>query len=64
MPAMPDAPCIPGIPSMADIRQEIEREWTAEHRKAANDAYYQALRSRYDVEIRLPDPSKNTLAMR
>jgi hypothetical protein len=52
------------IPSMADIRRAIEREWTAEHRNAANDAYYQELRSRYDVEIRLPDPVNDTFAMR
>ena len=52
------------IPAMAGIRRVIEREWTAEHRNAANDAYYQKVRSRYDVEIRLPEPANNTLAMR
>lgn len=51
-------------PAMADIRRVIEREWYAEHRKAANVAYYQELRSRYDIEIRLPDPANKTLAMR
>jgi parvulin-like peptidyl-prolyl isomerase len=52
------------IPSMAEIRRVIEQEWTAKQRNAANDAYYQMLRSRYDVEIRLPDPANKTLAMR
>jgi hypothetical protein len=52
------------IPAMAGIRRVIEREWTTEHRNAANDAYYQKVRSRYDVEIRLPEPANNTLAMR
>jgi hypothetical protein len=49
---------------MAEIRRVIEQEWTAKQRNAANDAYYQMLRSRYDVEIRLPDPANKTLAMR
>ena len=52
------------IPAMVDIRRVIEREWYAERRKAANVVYYQELRSRYDIEIRLADPANKTLAMR
>jgi hypothetical protein len=52
------------IPAMADIRRLIEREWYAEYRQAANDAYYRELRSSYDIEIQLPNPANKTLAMR
>jgi len=37
------------------IRALVEREWGNEHRQQANERFYQALRERYAVEIRLPD---------
>ncbi len=54
-----------GLPEVADIRPILEREWYAEHRKEANERFYQALRARYDVEIRLPaDSAGKTIALR
>ena len=50
---------------MAEIRPILEREWYAERRKEANESFYQALRTRYDVEIHLPaDQVDKTLAVR
>jgi hypothetical protein len=54
-----------GLPAMAEIRPVLEREWRTERSKAANKRFYQALRERYDVEIRLPaDSASKTLAVR
>jgi len=53
------------LPTLEEVRSIVEREWFAERRKAANDEFYQALRQRYDVEIRLPaDSVSTTLAVR
>jgi hypothetical protein len=54
-----------GLPLIAEIRPILEREWYAERRKEANEHFYQAIRARYDVEIRLPaDSAGKTLAQR
>ena len=54
-----------GLPAMAEIRPVLEREWRTERSKAANERFYQVLRERYDVEIRLPaDLTSKTLAVR
>ena len=54
-----------GLPAMAEVRPILEREWYAERRKEANERFYQTLRARYDVEIRLPsDSAGKTLALR
>ncbi len=54
-----------GLPAMEEIRPVLEREWRTERSKEANERFYQALRSRYDVEIRLPaDSASKTLAVR
>ena len=54
-----------GLPAMAEIRSVLEREWRTERSKAANERFYQTLRARYDVEIRLPaDLTAKTLAVR
>ncbi|KPJ78077.1 MAG: hypothetical protein AMJ54_05120 [Deltaproteobacteria bacterium SG8_13] len=53
------------LPAMADIRPVVEREWYTERRKETKDLYYQEMRSRYDVDIRLPDgATAKTLAVR
>jgi hypothetical protein len=53
------------LPTLEEVRSIVEREWFAERRRAANDEFYQALRQRYDVEIRLPaDSAGTTLAVR
>jgi hypothetical protein len=54
-----------GLPAMAEIRPILEREWYEERRNELKDSFYQALRARYDVEIRLPDDTTGrTLAVR
>jgi len=54
-----------GLPAMAEIRTILEREWYEERRNELKDSFYQALRARYDVEIRLPDNTTGkTLAVR
>jgi len=53
------------LPALEEVRSIVEREWFAERRRATNDNFYQALRQRYDVEIRLPaDSVSKTLAVR
>jgi len=53
------------LPALTEIRPILEREWRTERRKEANERFYQALRARYDIEIRLPaDPADTTLAVR
>lgn len=54
-----------GLPAIAEIRPILEREWNVDRRKESNERFYQALRARYDVEIRLPaDPAGKILAVR
>jgi parvulin-like peptidyl-prolyl isomerase len=54
-----------GLPTITEIRPILEREWYTERRKEANERLYQAIRERYDIEIRLPAGSSDkTLAQR
>ena len=46
-----------GLPTLAEVRPLVEREWANERRQEANARFYQALRDRYTVEIRLPEAS-------
>ena len=39
---------------LADVRRAVEREWSAEQLRAANERYYQALRDRYSIEVLYP----------
>jgi hypothetical protein len=56
---------IGGLPALVEIRPILEREWRAERRKEANERFYETLRARYEVEIRLPtDSAGTTLAER
>jgi hypothetical protein len=43
------------VPRLAEIRPQVEREWLAERREAANERFYEALEARYQVRIDLPD---------
>ena len=44
-----------GLPELAQIRSAVEREWSNEQRRKADERFYQALRARYSVEIRFPE---------
>jgi len=53
------------FPSVVEMRPILEREWYAERRKEADNSFYQVLRARYEVEIRLPaDPAREAVAVR
>ena len=39
------------VPELAEVREAVEREWSAEARKKANEAFYEMLRERYTVTI-------------
>ncbi|MEA3410487.1 MAG: peptidylprolyl isomerase [Pseudomonadota bacterium] len=42
------------LPVLAEIRTAVEREWSAERRRVANERFYEALRARYTVEVQIP----------
>ena len=42
------------IPDLAEARKEVLREWSAEGRKQANEAFYEMLRERYKVTVVRP----------
>lgn len=42
------------VPSLAEVRRAVERDWTAARRDEANEAFYQALRGRYEVTVEVP----------
>jgi hypothetical protein len=44
-----------GQPPLAQVRQVVERELTAERRSESNERFYQTLRARYRVEIQIPE---------
>ena len=50
------------LPGLAEVRPLVEREWSNERRQEANARFYQALRDRYTVEIRLPEQSAGAQA--
>ncbi|MGH9399043.1 MAG: peptidyl-prolyl cis-trans isomerase, partial [Thermoanaerobaculia bacterium] len=41
-------------PTLAQVREAVEREWQAERRLEANESFYKALRARYTVTVELP----------
>lgn len=52
------------LPELAEVRDVVQREWLAERRKKANEAFYEGLRSRYTVIVEPPDqPGKAGHAM-
>jgi hypothetical protein len=42
-------------PALAEIREAVAREWLADHRRQAREDSYRELRSRYRVEIDVPE---------
>jgi hypothetical protein len=42
------------MPELAEVRGAVERDWMAAHRDRARARFYEELRARYDVEVRLP----------
>jgi parvulin-like peptidyl-prolyl isomerase len=50
-------------PALDEIRHDVEREWYAQRRVEANEAFYQALRQRYSVDIELPGGYEDTVSL-
>jgi len=53
------------VPELDEVRETVLREWSAEARKKANEAFYEMLRERYTVTIVRPvttDSSQVALA--
>ena len=42
------------LPSLAEVRDSVEREWRNARREEATEAFYARLRERYDISIELP----------
>ena len=42
------------VPELAEIRPLVEREWANVRRKALGEAFYDSLRAKYQVTIRMP----------
>ena len=42
-------------PPLAEIRSDVEREWSYQQRQRARQAFYEILRERYDVSIEMPE---------
>lgn len=43
-------------PPLAEVRQAVEREWLAARQRDANEAFYQALRQHYTIDVVYPEP--------
>jgi len=58
----------PGVPSLADVREDVRRAWMNNQRELANARFYDELRRRYEVRVELPpvtnDPAKLVVAGR
>jgi hypothetical protein len=42
------------LPNLGEVRDAVTREWHAARREEANQAFYEALRARYEVTIERP----------
>ena len=42
------------VPDLAEVRPLVEREWANVRRKELSDAFYESLRAKYQVTIRMP----------
>ena len=51
-------------PELGEVREEVEREWTAQRRREFKDETYKKLRQRYMVVIeeRTPSPGDNKIS--
>ena len=47
-----------GMPSLAEVRPLVEREWTNAKRRELAQDWYATLRAKYKVSVQLPQPAK------
>ena len=43
------------LPQLAEVRDEVVREWRVRQRERTDDAFYRELRDKYDVRVQLPE---------
>ena len=43
------------LPSLEEIRDDVEREWSVAKREEANQLFYERLREKYDVSVEMQD---------
>lgn len=44
----------PGVPSLAQVREQVHREWRAAQREANQDRFYRSLLAKYSLRIDMP----------
>ncbi|MGB2817290.1 MAG: peptidylprolyl isomerase [Burkholderiaceae bacterium] len=47
-----------GMPSLAEVRPLVEREWTNARRRELAQDWYATLRAKYKVSVQMPQPAK------
>jgi hypothetical protein len=47
-----------GTPPLADVRPLVEREWANAKRVEISKAFYDKLRAKYKVSVRMPEAPK------
>ena len=47
------------LPSLDEVRQEVERDWRNDRQQKADVAFYDALRQRYEVRVEMPVADSN-----
>jgi len=55
---MVEAVTPPGMPTLAEVRPLVEREWTHAKRRELAQDWYASLRSKYKVSVQMPQPAK------
>lgn len=48
------------IPELTQVRDAVFREWSAEERIKANEAFYEMLRDRYTITVMFPEPESSS----
>jgi hypothetical protein len=48
------------MPTLAEVRDDVRREWMHAQQEARNARYYADLRKRYDVRVEMPGDEKDT----
>ncbi len=46
-----------GVPPLAEVRPLVEREWSNARRQELAKAFYEKLRAKYTVTVKMPDPT-------
>ena len=49
------------VPDLAQVRNQVYRDWAAEKREQTNKVFYETLRARYDVKIESSDDSDTSV---